>query len=120
MRKSSTMNRREFIKSGALAATSSILPFSAREDSSKIKFAILGTGSWGTNVILKSAIASGQFEIVGLCDINSVALNNAADEVEKSGGKKPKLFSSYQDLYELPSLQAIAIVTPTHWHALQF
>jgi len=34
--------------------------------------------------------------------------------------KKPQLFSSFKDLYEIPGLQAVAIASPTHWHALQF
>ena len=114
------MDRRGFIKKSAITTASLVLPISLQASSSKIKLGILGTGSWGTNMILKSAIASNQFEIAALCDINSVALQNAADEIVKSGAKKPQLFSSYEAMYQLPELQAVAIVTPTHWHALQF
>ena len=60
------------------------------------------------------------FEIVGLCDVDSVALNRAAKAVTDAGGKQPALFSDYRELYKLTGLQAVAIVTPTHWHALQF
>ncbi|CAN5873463.1 Gfo/Idh/MocA family oxidoreductase [soil metagenome] len=115
------MLRREFIKSGALVASGAMvppLPLFASEE--KIKLAILGTGWWGTDVLLQSALPTGHFEVVGLCDVDSSALKNAAAVVVKAGGKEPKLFSDYRQLYEMPGLQAVAIATPTHWHALQF
>ena len=108
------------MKSSAMAATSLILPFSAKARAHKIKSAILGTGSWGINVLLKSPLTSDQFEIIALCDINSIALNNVSDEVVKSVAKKPKLFSPYLEFYELSGLEAVAIVTHTQWHSLQF
>jgi len=114
------MDRRDFIKSGAIAASSLIIPFPIMRNQDRLKLAILGTGSWGTDLLLRHALASGQFEIVGLCDIDSLALSNAANEVIKSGAKKPQLFSSHEKMFELHGLQAVAIATPTHWHALQF
>lgn len=114
------MNRRSFIKSGALAASSFVIPLPLKAGTDKIKLAILGTGNWGTEVVLKSALSAGQFEIVALCDVNAIALDKAADVVVKFGMQKPKLFTSYREMYEMKGLQAVAIVTPTHWHALQF
>ena len=114
------MDRRSFIKSSVLAAGSLGLPLTAMGAQNKLKLAILGTGNWGREVVMKSALASGQFEIAALCDVNAESLNTAADLVVKSGAPKPRLFSSYSEMYALPGLQAVAIVTPTHWHALQF
>src|SRR5688572_25109532 len=114
------MNRRSFIKSGVLAAGSFSLPLTTIGQQNKLRLAILGTGNWGREVVLKSALASGQFEIVALCDVNTEALNIAADMVVKSGASKPRLFSSYTEMFALHGVEAVAIVTPTHWHALQF
>lgn len=114
------MIRREFIKTGAIAAGSLMAPVPLFASQDKIKLSILGTGWWGTDMLLPNALASGQFEIAGLCDIDSRSLKNAADRVVKAGGKKPALFSSYREMYEMPGLHAVAIATPTHWHALQF
>ncbi len=114
------MIRRDFIKSSTIAAGTLITPFPLLAKDDKIKLAILGTGWWGTDYLLGHALISKQFDIVALCDINSVSLENAANRVVESGNKKPRLFSSYQEMYEIPGLQAIAIATPTHWHALQF
>jgi len=114
------MIRRDFLKTGAIAAGSLVVPVSLRANEKRIKLAILGTGWWGTEILLKNAMDSGHFEIVGLCDVDQSALNKAADVVVEAGEKKPKLYASYKGLYEIPGLQAVAIATPTHWHALQF
>jgi len=114
------MIRRDFIKSGAIAAGTLVTPFPLFAKDKKIKLAVLGTGWWGTDMILAHALISGQFDIVALCDVNSVSLEQAASKVEEYGDKKPRLFSSYQEMYEMPGLEAVAIATPTHWHALHF
>jgi predicted dehydrogenase len=114
------MLRRDFIRSGAFVAGSVMAPFPLFANAEKIKLAVLGTGWWAMTYLMPNALRSGHFEIVGLCDINSVNLNAAADLVVKAGGKKPRLFASYEEMYNMPGLQALIISTPTHWHALHF
>lgn len=114
------MIRREFIKAGALIAGTLISPVSLFANSPKIRIAVLGTGWWGTDVVLTGILATNLFEVVGLCDVNSSALEKAVNKVVESGQPKPALFSDYKQMYNMPGLQAVAIVTPTHWHALMF
>lgn len=114
------MYRRHFIKSGAIATGALAFPFHLSAQNKKIKLAILGTGWWGTDILLKQALTTDLFEIVALCDVNSTALNNASDIVEKAGLKKPKLYSDYRKMYDQKGIEAVVIATPTHWHALQF
>lgn len=114
------MDRRNFIKAGATLTGSLILPLPAKPAQDIVKLAIVGTGWWGTDVLLNTALTSGLFEIVGLCDVNSVSLQRAAAVVTGRAAKKPKLFADYRDMYQMPGLQAVMIATPTHWHALQF
>ncbi len=114
------MERRSFIKSSSLAAGAFIHPLAFHSKENKIQLAIVGTGWWGTDLLLTDALASGHFEIVGLCDVNSQALDKAANVCIQAVGKKPQLFSDYKAMYELTGLEAVAIATPTHWHALQF
>jgi predicted dehydrogenase len=114
------MNRRDFVKSGALLSTSLIFPYHVTRKTSKIKIAIVGTGWWGTDVLLPNLLATANFEVIGLCDVDSIALERASNELVKAGENRPVLFSDYRELYKLSGLQAVVISTPTHWHALQF
>ena len=114
------MERRVFLKSGMLAAGSIMIPAPLWAKENKIKLAILGTGWWATSYLMPNIVSSGRFDIVALCDVDSVVLNKAADKVVEGGGKRPQLFASYKEMYELRGLQAVVIATPTHWHALQF
>ncbi len=114
------MERRTFIKTGSLASGAMITPLSLRSQEDKIKLGIVGVGWWGTDFVLRFALESGHYEIAGLCDVDQVTLKNASNKVVEAGRPAPKLFSNYEELYEMPGLQAVAIVTPTHWHPLQF
>ncbi len=77
----SIMNRRVFLKSGTLAASSKMLslPLIAREE--KIKLTFLGTGWLGTELLQLNAIATIHFETVALCDVGSIPLHKAADNI---------------------------------------
>ena len=114
------MKRRDFIKTSAIAAGAFTTQVPLFQKQDKIKLAILGTGWWGTDVLLPNAIASGKFEIIGLCDIDTQALHRATDAVVKAGGEKPGTFTNYLEMFKMKGLEAVAIATPTHWHALQF
>ena len=114
------MKRREFVKTSALATGALAINVPTYAADKKIKLAILGTGWWGTDFLLNHAMISGHFDIVALCDVDSVNLNRAAKAVTDKGLKKPKLFSNYKEMYDLKGLLAVCIATPTHWHALQF
>ena len=114
------MKRRDFIRSSALMSTSIILPFSSLKQTEKIKIAILGTGWWAQEYLLPSLLVTGHFEVTGLCDVDSAALQTTAELLKNAGAGEAKLFSDYKELFKLPGLQAVVIATPTHWHALQF
>ena len=114
------MNRRNFVKSSALLSTSLILPFPFTEENSKIKIAIVGTGWWARDFLLPNLLANGNFEVIGLCDVDSEALKNTANKLKEANENEAKLFSDYREMYKLSGLQSVIISTPTHWHALQF
>ena len=114
------MKRRDFIKTGSLAAGSMMItpPLMAKSD--RIKIAIVGTGWWANDFLLNPILKSGQFDLIALCDVNALALSKTAEKVLAAGKPKPELFASYKEMYEMPGLQAVVIATPPHWHALQF
>lgn len=114
------MKRRDFIKTGSLAAGSMMISSPLMAKSDKIKIAILGTGWWANDFLLNPILNSGQFDIVALCDVDALALGKTAEKVIAAGKSKPELFAHYKEMYEMPGLQAVVIATPPHWHALQF
>jgi predicted dehydrogenase len=114
------MERRAFLKTSSLAAGAWMTSVPAVRPADRIKLGIVGTGWWGTDYLLNFAHQSGEFDIVALCDVNKLALQNAVNKLTAAGAPSPALFHDYQDLYEFPGLQAVVIATPTHWHSLQF
>ncbi len=115
------MERRTFLRSSSLATaalmTPSVVPSPPPE---KIRLGIVGVGWWGIDFLLTFAQACGKFEIIGLCDVSEQALKTASTKLVEFGSQEPKLFADYQDLYDMSGLEAVAIASPTHWHALQF
>ena len=66
------MNRRTFLHSTAAAGTLaafSIKTRAAEKSGRKYRTALIGCGWWGGN-ILGEAMASGECQIVGLCDVD--------------------------------------------------
>ena len=81
---------------------------------------IVGTGWWGSSILASFGISSGEVDIIAICDVSEDNLHAASNLVTQATGATPKLFNDYREMYDLEGLQAVAIATPTHWHALQF
>jgi predicted dehydrogenase len=115
------MDRRNFLKSGSLAAAAWISPFnipSIAQDK-KLKIGLIGCGWYGM-VITNAAFKSGGIEVTAICDVDTGHLNKTAEDIEKLQGKKPATYINYQELLDQKDLEAVFIATPPHWHALQF
>ena len=52
-----------------------------------------------------------------VCDVDRRALAEAAEWVEKKTGRRPKEVCDFRRMLEDPTLDAISIATPNHWHA---
>jgi predicted dehydrogenase len=113
------MDRREFLQAGMAMTGGMVLPWKTTQ-TEPIRIGIVGTGWWGTDVLLKSALATRQFTITALCDVNEDALSRAAEQVVNAGQIRPRTFTSHNEMFDFPELDAVVISTPTHWHALQF
>lgn len=114
------MKRRDFLQKTSIASLSLVVPQIHKADDRKIKTAILGTGWFGSDLLLPNALVSGKYEVVALCDVNQKAFQKSLDVLQKAGLPRPAIYSDYQKMYEIPGLEAIVIASPTHWHALQF
>ena len=116
-----SITRRHFLHgaaAGAVAVSQFPTVLRAAEPEAKLKLGLIGCGWYGM-VDLKAALQVGGVEVVALCDVDSEHLEKSAGEVEKLQGKRPKVFKLYEDLLKEPSLEALIIATPPHWHALQ-
>lgn len=90
----------------------------AQEENKVYRTALIGSGWWGKN-ILKEATASKRCKVVGLCDVDSDALEVAADQVNGWNGDSPKTYKLHEELLAKEKPEIVIIATPDHWHALQ-
>ncbi len=106
-------NRRQFL--GTLGAP---LVYGAAAEQN-LKLGVIGCG-WYGGVDAENALKAGGVEIVAVCDVDSEHLSAFASDIEKKQGSRPKTFKHYQELLDMPGLQAVINATPPHWHALVF
>lgn len=117
------MNRRDFL-SAAAAGSAAIAGLATRAAESgtgqrKLRLGLIGAGWYGM-VDTEAAFRVGGVEVLGICDVDSEHLKNAADRIEKLQSQRPRGFKRYQDLLDTPGLDAVIIAPPPHWHALPF
>src|SRR5688572_27388334 len=132
--------RRQFLKSTSLAAAAMAFPTIitgcasnssplARRTSanSRINVAQLGCGRIGRSMDLPGVMRHPDLaRVVAICDVDSVRLGDGKKLVEEGYAKalkkenavKVKTFSNYREMLEERSIDAVAISTPDHWHAL--
>ncbi|MBN1986165.1 MAG: Gfo/Idh/MocA family oxidoreductase, partial [Prolixibacteraceae bacterium] len=115
------MNRRNFIRKSSLATAgiAASLHIKAFQTDRKLKVGLIGCGWYGM-VITTAALKTGNVEVIAVCDVDSAHLKASAGEIAKIQGSRPKELKEYQELLEVPGLEAVFIGTPPHWHALQF
>lgn len=57
--------------------------------------------------------------VTAVCDVDEREFPNAIKYIEELGGNKPKTYVDFRKLLEDKDIDAVAIATPDHWHALQ-
>ncbi len=106
------MTRRDFSKAAAVTALSSMRILGAND---RVRVGFIGVGNRGDQV-LDAFLKNRDAQVVAVCDVYEPYLEPAA---RKAGGDCARL-KDYRKLLEMKDLDAVAIVTPDHWHALQF
>ena len=64
--------------------------------------------------VLSAFLEHKDCEVAAVCDIYQPYVDFAAKKI----GGNPKQYKNYQELLASKELDAVAIVTPDHWHAL--
>ncbi|HEX3729307.1 MAG TPA: Gfo/Idh/MocA family oxidoreductase, partial [Opitutaceae bacterium] len=111
------LTRRTFLKTTALAAAGSAL--SARSwgqvagANGTIRVAVVGLNGRGRDLVKGFGAVPG-VKVAALCDVDSAVLAKASAEFSIADTTR-----EYRSLLARPDIDAVALATPNHWHALQ-
>src|SRR3990172_1382932 len=81
-----------------------------------VRLAVVGVHSKGFR-LARDFLAVAGCRIVALCDGDSGALARCVADLQKKN-LKVKTYKDYRKLLEDPSIDAVVIATPNHWHSL--
>lgn len=116
------MKRREFLKAGVAGAGGfAILRSGLRGAVGEppLRVALIGAGWYGkTDLFHLMQVAP--VEVVGLCDVDSQMLEEAAGLVSgrQPSKKRPPVFGDFRKLLDQQKPEIVLIATPDHWHCL--
>ena len=122
-------NRRTFIKKTALSTAGVSLGVSAVSARSygrilgandRVNMAVIGLRGRGQNLMdnFSKMYEDGVF-IKSICDVDTQFFDASRDVVaENQKGKKPDAVQDMRKVFEDPEIDAVAMATPNHWHAL--
>ena len=110
------VTRRDFVKTGALAAgaVSAIASPKALGANDKIRVGFIGISNRGGQLI-EAAMEHSDLEIVALCDVYKPRMEEVAGII---GGGVAQ-YSDFREMLENKYIDAVFIATPDHWHAIQ-
>jgi predicted dehydrogenase len=109
--------RRTFLKGalGGLAVASA--PAAKAAPSERVNVAVMGLRGRGRS-LAQGFAGMPEAQVVALCDVDTSTLEPVAREVHERQQNAPKLHRDVRALLEDPSIDALVIATPDHWHAL--
>ncbi len=117
---SMTMSRRRFLGTsgaGVALAALNMKAGAAQGANDQIVLGMMGVGSQGTSR-LREFLRHKDVRIAAICDVDKRHLDRAVAEVEKARGYRPKAFADFRRLLDEREIDAVAVVTPDHWHAI--
>lgn len=114
------VSRRVFLGTAAaglgLAAVSR-RAYARQSPSDQIVLGMIGVGIMGTGR-LKQFLQHPDVRIGAICDVDQRHADRAAALVESAGGSRPATFKDYRRVLDDKEIDAVAVVTPDHWHAI--
>jgi predicted dehydrogenase len=106
------MNRRTFARTAAAGALSYSRILGANE---RVQMGFIGLGNRGDQVH-EGFLEYGDSRTVAICDLREDYLDFASTKSRSN----PKRYADYRKLLEDKDVEAVAIASPDHWHALMF
>ncbi|MCB0664178.1 MAG: Gfo/Idh/MocA family oxidoreductase [Saprospiraceae bacterium] len=116
-------SRRKFLKNTALSTTAMTLGMSAKSYSrimgsnDRINFGVIGMNSRG-GALIDSILEVKNTSISDICDVDSRVIEKRSGEIQKKSGSKPAGHKDFHSILDNQEIDAIAIATPDHWHAI--
>ncbi|MFT5470401.1 MAG: putative dehydrogenase [Verrucomicrobiales bacterium] len=107
------MSRRTAVKAIAIASAAPSLFAQGAND--KIVVGAIGLGGRG-RAHAKLLAARSDVDLAFVCDADLNRAEQSADEVEKAGGKRPRVVQDLRRILEEKSVDAVTVATPDHWH----
>jgi predicted dehydrogenase len=112
---SQEVNRRDFLKTAALAAGPAVI--AARGANEKINIGWIGVGTRGyAGLDWLHTAAPGDVQITAICDTYEGYIARAKDRMKTIWGNVPATYKDYNDLLADKSVDAVYIMTPEHLH----
>ncbi len=122
------LTRRQFLKKTScittgIAAFPSVIPGSVLgkqniiSPANKITIGMIGVGSHGTNVNLKSFLNQEDAQVLAVCDVDRRHILRAKTLVnQKYGNQDCVAYRDFREIIQRNDIDAVMISTPDHWH----
>ena len=121
------MDRRDFIKTAALAGTAFAMNpqtvfsrnIATPTRKGQLAIGVIGVGSRGRH-LMNLAAKEENVKVTAICDINPTAIDLAQNMLSKTNSKKADVYTgsdyAYRDLLERKDLDGVIIATNWDWH----
>ncbi len=115
-----SLTRRSFLSQSVQGATLGALsPFlsagSSWSANDRLGLAVIGVRGIGYGH-LKRILSRPDTVCLAVCDVDREFLQRAGATVKQETGRMPKMVSDFRRLLDDPSIDALVIATPHHWH----
>jgi len=84
----------------------------------KVILALIGAGSWGTNLVQNTIELNKNIEFKYVCDVDDTRGGAAIDSIEKKQGFQPTRVRDMRKVFDDKDVDGVIIATPHHWHGL--
>jgi predicted dehydrogenase len=115
------MRRREFIRTGGTAALalSGLHRFGEAFADTRTRVGLIGSGWYGKSALFR-LLQVAPVEVVSLCDVDRLMLDDAAAQVaaRQVSRQRPRTYGDYRRMLAERDLDVVMVATPDHWHAL--
>ena len=120
------LSRRDFLAvstaGAALATMPALAAVTPTSPNGRIRLGFIGVGGRAHNHLDSACHLyrnSQSVEIASVCDVFNRNRDRAVAKVRNAIGHEPQATGDYRDILRDPSIDAVVISTPDHWHARQ-